>query len=231
MEAQNLQQILNQQFQQAKRISAGEAGNPDKQAEFSKALLTQFIEKANEIMHRNTPSKMFIVDSTNIEIISKLCLYFAGVETEELPLTKGILLSGEVGVGKSLMFKAFSEALKNYGKSFRIVSCQDVVFGYENTGELDLYMGNEKGYSGKPAKFCFDEIGRETIPAMHFGNKRNVMQHILAYRYNYWQSHGLITHGTTNASPQEIISVYGEHIADRIKEMFNYLVIKGESKR
>lgn len=218
-------------MQQAKRTSAGTAGSPDKQAEFSKHLLNQFIEKANDIIHRNSPSKLYVIDDTNYDVISKLCLYFSGIETEELPLTKGILISGEVGVGKSLMFKAFSEALKNYGKSFRIVSCQDVVFGYENTGELDLYMGNEKGYSGKPAKFCFDEIGRETIPAMHFGNKRNVIQHIIAYRYNVWQSSGLITHGTTNASPKEIVSVYGEHIADRIKEMFNYLVIKGESKR
>lgn len=214
-----------------KKVSNGETGNQDKNQQFNDRLLEVFISKANEIIHRNDFEKQFIIDETNLDAITKLCAYFSGLEVEGLSQNKGIMILGEVGVGKTLLFKAFAEALKPFNKSFRIVSCQDVVFGYENTGELDLYMGNEKGYSGKPAKFCFDEIGRETIPAIHFGNKRNVMQHIMAYRYNCWQNYGLLSHGTTNASPQELISVYGEHIADRIKEMFNFIVIKGASKR
>lgn len=183
------------------------------------------------MVKKNDPGKEFIIDAKNHDLILCLIRYFNGIESEQLMLSKGIMLVGEVGAGKSILLKAFSETLKIMNRSFKVVSCQDVVFEYENTGELNRYMGNEDGLSGKPAKICFDELGRETIPGVHYGNKRNVMQHIIAYRYNCWQNNGLLTHSTTNASPSELINIYGEHIADRIKEMFNWITLTGTSKR
>jgi len=203
-------------------------GNP---AEKSKMLKELFLIEANAIVGQNNSELKYSLDSSNTELIDALCQYFTGNLADGLLPTKGILITGEVGVGKSVILKAFANALKHWGKSYRFVNCADVVLEYENTGILTRYMGNEAGYSGKPAKFCFDELGRETMPALHYGNKRNVLQHILAYRYNHWQSFGLITHATTNASPMELVSLYGEHIADRIKEMFNTIVMTGESRR
>lgn len=222
---QTTSQIISQ-LQKEKKTTPGAIGSQGK-VKFKQI----FQMEANKLVQRNNSAKKFTIDSSNIEVINALLAYFTGQQVSGIELTKGILLSGPVGVGKSLMLKAFANTLRHYQKAFSFVACQDIVFEYETTGQMDKYTANQAGYSGKPAKFCFDEIGRETIPAVHFGNRRNVMQHILAYRYNYWQNNGLITHGTTNATPQELVSLYGEHIGDRIREMFNWIPVDGNSRR
>ncbi len=213
-------------MQKEKKTTPGATGSRDKER-----FRQIFQLEANRLVQRNNPAKIFTVDSSNREVIRALGAYFMGQPANGIEPTKGILLSGPVGVGKSLLLKAFANTLKHFQKAFSFVACQDIVFEYETTGQMDKYTANQAGYSGKPAKFCFDEIGRETIPAVHFGNRRNVMQYILAYRYNYWQNNGLITHGTTNATPQELVSLYGEHIGDRIREMFNWIPVDGNSRR
>jgi len=209
-----------------KKITTGTAGSPD-----SKMFSEMFLLEANMLVKLHNPERIFSIDTHNREVIRSLCAYFTGQKANGLNPSKGILLSGPVGVGKSLLLKAFSNTLKRFNRAYKFVACQDVVLEYENTGQIAMYMGNEGGYSGKPAKVCFDELGRETIPALHYGNRRNVIQHILAYRYNQWQNQGLITHATTNASPRELVTLYGEHIADRIREMFNLITLQGESRR
>lgn len=187
--------------------------------------------EANALVKLNYPNRSFVVDSNNAAAIRALLCYFTGQPAEGLNPNKGILLCGNVGVGKSLLMKAIANTLKRYYKAFRFVVCQDVVLHFENTGDLDTFTANRNGMIGRPAKICFDELGRELIPANNYGNKRNVMQHILMFRYNAWQDSGLLTHGTTNATPRELENLYGAHIADRIREMFNWVVIHGDSRR
>ena len=78
---------------------------------------------------------------------------------------------------------------------------------------------------------CFDELGRETIPANYYGQKLNVMQHILHIRYSLWQSTGVKTFITTNDDPSAIESKYGDFIRDRNREMFNIVLLQGKSRR
>ena len=76
---------------------------------------------------------------------------------------------------------------------------------------------------------CFDELGRETIPAKYFGTELNVMQYIFQCRYEL--RHEAITHVTPNLTIKEIQRIYGAYIADRINEMFNVLDLNGASRR
>ena len=71
----------------------------------------------------------------------------------------------------------------------------------------------------RPVNRAFDELGREPIPAKHYGNDLNVMQYIFQCRYELRSS--VRTFATTNISPVSLSKIYGEYIFDRINEMFN----------
>jgi hypothetical protein len=77
---------------------------------------------------------------------------------------------------------------------------------------------------------AIDEGGSEPMDSKHFGTSLNVIQTILQLRYEV--KNQFITNMTTNLNPDiEFATVYGEYIADRVKEMFNVIELKGESRR
>ena len=172
----------------------------------------------------------FEVDDRNREVIKDLFFYFNGLEGN-LDLNKGIWLSGDIGTGKSSLMFIMSEFKKKYFDGFKVHICSKVSNDYAISGDLDKYTYNEKGYLGVPVNMCFDELGRETLPANHYGQKLNVMQHILHIRYSLWQSSGVKTYITTNDDAASIESKYGDFIRDRVREMFNIISLQGKSRR
>lgn len=172
----------------------------------------------------------FAIDDSNRELITNLFNYFNGMDSKYNP-DKGLWLYGDIGTGKSSLMRIFSEYLKFGFNGFKIHICDGLSNNYSQSGDLDLYTYNQYGYLGEPVWMCFDELGRETIPANHFGAKLNVMQHILHIRYSLWQSKGLKTFVTTNCDPLQIENLYGDFIRDRIREMFNVILIRGKSRR
>lgn len=105
------------------------------------------------------------------------------------------------------------------------------VMGNETKNEEVQDVQFEDGYCKGPVPMCFDELGREPNPAKYYGTELNVMQHILHIRYSLWQQGGLKTFVTTNFNAKEIGDLYGDFIRDRRREMFNILVMNGESRR
>lgn len=181
-----------------------------------------------DIAKNNIPD--FSIDERNREVINNLFFYFNGIEGK-YKLDKGIWLFGDIGTGKSSLMYLFSEFKKLYFDGFKIHICSKVSNDYAINGDLDKYTYNEKGYPGGPVSMCFDELGRETIPANYYGQKLNVMQHILHIRYSLWQSTGVKTFITTNDDPSAIESKYGDFIRDRNREMFNIVLLQGKSRR
>ena len=55
------------------------------------------------------------------------------------------------------------------------------------------------------------------------------MQYVFQMRYD--MRNDCLTHVTTNLTPDQIESVYGDYIADRVNEMFNVIELKGLSRR
>lgn len=172
----------------------------------------------------------FAIDESNKKIISNLFNYFLNIPGE-LELSKGLFVMGDIGTGKSTLMQIFSKfkIFKNDG--FLIHDCAHVANQYSINGDLDKYTYNVNGYCGNPVDMCFDELGRESIPANHFGQKLNVMQHILHIRYSLWQQKGLRTFITTNLGPSQVGELYGDFVRDRCREMFNVIMMEGASRR
>lgn len=188
------------------------------------ALKHQFME----IAQRYVPN--FKIDDENREVIANLFNYFNGW-SGAYDLKKGLWLAGDIGTGKSTLMYLFSEYLKSQQNGFKIHICSRISTDYATNGNLDEYTYNSAGYCGKPVSMCFDELGRETIPANHFGQRLNVVQHIMHVRYSLWQQHGLKTFVTTNCDPSQVELLYGDFVRDRIREMFNIVVLQGKSRR
>lgn len=172
----------------------------------------------------------FVIDNSNLQQLLALFDYFYGIKGV-LDLSKGILLSGSIGTGKTTLMKIFSEVMKRRMQGFKVYNCTDVCQVYAKTGELDLFLENRNGYLANPVPLCLDEIGREPKATKHFGSELNVIQHVLHVRYGLFQSQGVKTFATTNCDPNELELFYGAYIRDRIREMMNVVVFEGESRR
>lgn len=177
----------------------------------------------------------FKVDDTNRNVMNQLYLYAEG-RPGKLDPQKGLLLYGDIGTGKSTLMQilnrySYFTAGRNQGDypigGFRIDSASYIAncFSVRGKDALELYTYN----NSNPRMICFDELGREPLPAKYFGTELNVMQYIFQCRYEL--RHEAITHATTNLEPAEIRSKYGLYIADRINEMFNVVPLNGKSRR
>lgn len=178
----------------------------------------------------------FIVDARNKGILLAIYNWVWAKEGVFDP-TKGFLLWGGLGVGKSVLIRG----LQRYeGKINRMCfGCRNDKLGFKFTSAAEIaLLYSEKGMDGivkytdrsRMANLAIDEVGREPTDAKHFGTGINVIQTILQLRYEVRRE--FITHVTTNLDPdKDFPRIYGDYIADRVKEMFNVIEIKGETRR
>lgn len=204
----------------------------DSEETLSPEYVSQLRQLLSGVIKEQIPG--FIYDKFNTNVIKNLFLYFTG-QIGDYDLKKGIWLMGGNGTGKTSLLYIFSEFGKKQYKGFKVFDCGKVANDYAINGNLDIYTYNQYGYSCQAVNMAFDELGRETIPANHFGQKLNVMQHILHIRYNLWRAEGVQTYITTNCDADEIHNLYDKDndrfISDRIREMYNIIYLGGESRR
>ncbi len=156
----------------------------------------------------------------NSSLYASLVGYFSG---NGLDQSKGILVMGGTGCGKSLFFKAMQSALFTMKVSaYRIVSCIDAEQTIRMDGEYDQF---------KKGAVLFDDLGTENTETVVYGNRVNVMSEILQIRYNEFQNTGQKTFITTNLLMEDIEKKYGTRISDRLTEMCNIIIFNWESFR
>lgn len=159
----------------------------------------------------------FVVDRWLSPILQQLCYYFAQDVRFELhdpsfSLSKGILLHGPIGCGKTKLLELLARVDRRIG--FRVYACPEVSVEYRKDGDAALMK-----YSHSP--ICFDDLGFEDANAMHFGNRSNPMADILAARYR--RNPRPVTHATTNENAESLEQKYGPRVFSRLVEMFNLL--------
>ena len=152
-----------------------------------------------------------------------------------LDYEKGFFLYGPLGLGKSMTLQAMRRYMNSVKArhhhlqdDYRLgswwKSASEIANIYAADGQPALLQ-----YTGQDINLVIDEFGREPIPASNYGTKMNVLQFVLQLRYDHRRSS--VTHITTNLTLEQIEPRYGDYVADRCKEMFNFIEFEGKSLR
>ena len=169
---------------------------------------------------------------SDIVNIQKLICYFLKDEVMavnfNLDLSKGILLSGPVGCGKTTLMTLMRHvAQPNY--KFIMKTCRDISFEFIKEGyqTIQKYSHGNNSYN-EYKNYCFDDLGVETN-LKYYGNECNVMAEIILSRYDIYISKKVITHITSNLSATEIESAYGNRVRSRLRELCNLIAFDNNS--
>jgi len=188
-----------------------------------KTLLGQ---SAHIILQRRRERNSFDIDENNEPTIAQLYLYLKMDERFTGDLQKGVMLVGKYGSGKTLIMQAMVEM---YNTAVRTLHVRHPLLRFVKSSELldALTEKSVNDFSRMP--LVIDELGREPKQIMDFGNLKSPMIELLCQRYD----NGAWTHGTSNFTLETLCSEnqYGKMTGDRIKSMFNFIELKGDSRR
>jgi energy-coupling factor transporter ATP-binding protein EcfA2 len=172
----------------------------------------------------------FVVDSADYEIIFKVLVYTIrdvhNAQRLNIDLSKGLLLSGPVGCGKTSLMKLINLVYPPKER-YLIKSCREVSYDFISNGYSALNNYSHLSYVYRegqkvPRTWCFDDLGTENT-LKYFGNDCNVMVEVLLSRYDLFIENGMKTHLTTNLTAKEIEDIYGNRVRSRLREMFNLI--------
>lgn len=158
--------------------------------------------------------------------ITKLICYFLDDEFTaaqcNIDLTKGILLCGPVGCGKTTLM-SLMRYVPQPNKKFFMKTCRDISFEFIKDGYEVIHRYSRGHYTHTEHKnYCFDDLGTEKN-LKYFGNECNVMAEIILSRYDIFISKKIQTHITSNLSASEIESAYGNRVRSRLRNMLNLI--------
>lgn len=161
--------------------------------------------------------KKFKIYEEDRSILFKLCNYYikdeANCKKLGIDVSKGILLSGPVGCGKTSLIKLMRYMVP-HRRPYEVIPTRNIAFAFNNIGHKIIENYGDKKF------YCFDDLGVEPI-GRHFGKDCNVMGEILLSRYELFLNHKILTHATTNLNANELEVRYGNRVRSRMRQLFN----------
>lgn len=156
----------------------------------------------------------------------------------------GLGLFGETGTGKSTLMAFLNMAAKGgyiKGLPFQNVRIYDIMKHFKTEGLAVIKRFKLDEDAG--CNICIDDLGRDNGERKQYGDTINILGEIIQIRYDALKERGLITHFTTNCSPEELQNLYDPPKPDhpeeprqlviwgRLREMTNHMVIEGSNYR
>jgi len=159
-------------------------------------------------------------------LFNDLFLYFIGSEDSTLNLSKGILLVGNPGSGKTLIMTIFKNyAIYNGVNTFQFHDVKTLVKDAEINGIKAIEkFGTTNDY---PITCLLDDIGAKNESVNNYGTTFNVVDELISMRYLVYTKCRKLTHFTSNIYPAEIETLYGARAASRLAEMCNIIELTG----
>jgi DNA replication protein DnaC len=132
----------------------------------------------------------------------------------------GIILNGQIGNGKTTIFRLANDALNLMGMKCEFINVAKLCHLVAQNGEIEI-IKRETGM------LIIDDLGAEMESVSNYGNKMNPVKDLLFLRYE----NRARTFVTTNFNAEMLKTKYGERLSDRFKEMFKIYTFFGSSKR
>lgn len=185
-----------------------------------------FISFGTYCLFKRNQSREFVIDENNEAIIEQLYCYTTNDSSFAGDLIKGIMLQGKYGCGKSVILETYSMLHNHIVRNY---SMKQPLLTFIQSTELQeqIIKQSIKAFTQRP--LIIDEFGRESKTVQDFGNILRPISELLSLRADL----GTLTHGTTNFTLETLSSseFYGGMIGDRLKMMFNFIPVPGESRR
>lgn len=148
----------------------------------------------------------------------------------------GVMLCGTCGNGKTTLVFALRNTiayLKNKGHFDKYRSSESPYFDFElrfvDVRDVIEIFKDKPRYANLRSErlLAIDDLGKEPVEVLDYGNVTNPLTDLLEYRYLY-QKFTIIT---TNLDAKEIREKYGTRVADRFNEMLEVIVFQDISYR
>lgn len=167
----------------------------------------------------------FKIGKTDKAILLVLCNYFVkdleNCEKDGIDPSKGILLTGPVGCGKTSLMKLLKHLPQQ--RNYEVMPCRNIVFAFNHLGFKTVQDYGDSGF------FCFDDLGVEPM-GRYYAQDCNVIGEILLSRHELFLNTGVKTHATTNLNAEELEDRYGQRVRSRMRELFNLIAYEKHTK-
>lgn len=225
----------NQQFFQALQKDAQEIVSGEKEKIQKRRLCLPlsysdfrelFLSFGTICLCNRNQNREFVIDENNEPMIEQLYYYAINNISFAGDLNKGIMLQGKYGSGKTIIMETYSLLHNHIVRKFCL---NQPSYLFIKSVELQEQIVKQSASTFARRPLIIDEFGRESKTVQDYGNISHPISELLSLRSDV----GVVTHGTTNFTLSTLSSddFYGGMIGDRLKAMFNFITLKGESRR
>lgn len=193
-----------------------------------KKIFIKHLKKAGVLIGFELGKKFdFVIDDNNSKIIEQLWFYATNNNRFIGDHQKGLLISGNIGTGKTILLLAFLEVIKHTFKRNYTALFPDTI--HDNFKSKGLMYFKLKD-------LFIDDLCREPNNVMEYGKKINPVRELTMLRdrfpcQSYATANFPVYRNGKLLKSNELITRYGTMVFDRMKASYNFLELIGKSRR